>query len=246
MKKREAEGKETIYIHGSGTGTIVEDSRGEFTTDKIYYDLDKSKLGPHDVSDDAFHRNVELLVLAPSSDLIKTHIISPSTAYGLADNVFVQRGISNKSSVQVPFLIRAGIDRKQGGIEGKGLNIWPCVHIKEVGSAVQFLVEKALEGKTATGRDGYYFAETGEYIHKDTARKIAELLAARGIGKPEPVQFSDEEVEKYFRGTLLVGSTCRCRGERIRALGWKPQYNSEDFVKSLEAEVDNEIATTRH
>ncbi|GJJ11962.1 hypothetical protein Clacol_006200 [Clathrus columnatus] len=239
MKRREAEGKETIYIHCSSTGSIIEDSRGEFATDKIYHDLDKSKLGPHDVPDNALHRNVDLLVLAASSNLIKTHIISPSTVYGLADNVFVQRGISNKSSVQVPLLIRAGIDRQQGGVEGKGLNTLP------IGSAIRFLLEKAIEGKTATGRDGYYFAETGEYIHRDTARKIAELLAARGIGKPEPNQFSEEEVERYFRGTLLVGSSCRCRGERIRALGWEPQYNSEHFYESLEAEVDNEIAAAR-
>lgn len=82
----------------------------------------------------AYHRNVELMVLNASSEpgsKIKTHIILPSTIYGIADNAFTQNGVANNISMQMPELIRVGVARGQGGVLGKGQNVWPNVHIKE-------------------------------------------------------------------------------------------------------------------
>lgn len=81
--------------------------------------------------DTAFHRNVELLVLKSSEQGIKTHIVLPSTIYGVANHLLVQKGISNPTSIQMPQLILASIDRGQGGILGKGANLWPDIHISE-------------------------------------------------------------------------------------------------------------------
>lgn len=97
-------------------------------TDMIYSDLNPDQMNA--LPDTAFHRNVELMVLDASSK-VKTHIVSPPTIYGIADHALVQKGISNSISIQVPTLIRAGIDRGQAGMVGKGLNVWPLVHISE-------------------------------------------------------------------------------------------------------------------
>ena len=97
-------------------------------TDVVYSDLDADKINR--LPDTAFHRNVDLVVLS-ASPKVKTHIILPPAVYGIADHALAQKGISNPISVLIPMFIRYGIDRGQAGMVGKGLNVWPCVHISE-------------------------------------------------------------------------------------------------------------------
>lgn len=61
----------------------------------------------------------------------KTHIILPSTIYGIANNVLVDEDIANGHSIQVPALIRASVLRGRGGIVGQGKNLWPDVNIED-------------------------------------------------------------------------------------------------------------------
>ena len=62
---------------------------------------------------------------------LKSYIILPSTIYGLADNPLVQAGIQNPQSIQIPTLIKASLGRKQAGVVGKGIALWPDVHIDD-------------------------------------------------------------------------------------------------------------------
>ncbi|KIJ25469.1 hypothetical protein M422DRAFT_273560, partial [Sphaerobolus stellatus SS14] len=116
------------------------------------------------------------------------------------------------------------------------------------GSLIVFLLKAALEGKTATGWEGYYFGESGEHKQRDAYDAIARALHARGIGGLEPTQFSLEELVKYFGPletiyggipvTYILGTNARCKGDRARALGWKPTHTNEDFLSSIEPEVE--------
>lgn len=112
-----------------------------------------------------------------ASPRVRTHIVLPPTIYGIASHALVQKGISNAQSIQVPALVRASVERGQAGMVGKGANLWPNVHISDserrpaslfrrvlrspaVASAIATVFEAALAGKTATGREGYYFGGT--------------------------------------------------------------------------------------
>jgi hypothetical protein len=56
---------------------------------------------------------------------------------------------------------------------------------------------------TGHGREGYYFAENGEYMFYDVASKvIAEALVAKGIGTSEPTSFTEED---YKRTPIVSG-----------------------------------------
>lgn len=55
----------------------------------------------------------------------------PSTIWGIASNPLVDAGIQNPYSQQIPNLIRASLDRRQGGMVGKGLAIHPDVNIED-------------------------------------------------------------------------------------------------------------------
>ena len=65
------------------------------------------------------------------SGYIRAYFILPSTIWGIAEGVLVERGIQNPHSQQVPLLIRASLDRGRAGMVGKGENIWPNVNVKE-------------------------------------------------------------------------------------------------------------------
>ena len=65
------------------------------------------------------------------SGYARTYIILPSTIYGIEKNGLTEAGIQNPHSIQVPTLIRASLDRGQGGVVGLGKNKWPNVHIDD-------------------------------------------------------------------------------------------------------------------
>lgn len=62
---------------------------------------------------------------------VYTYIVLPSTIYGIATGRLVDLGIQNPYSIQIPALIKAGIDRGHAGLVGKGDNLWPNVHIDD-------------------------------------------------------------------------------------------------------------------
>lgn len=60
-----------------------------------------------------------------------TYSIVPGTIYGLASGRFIELGIQNPHSIQIPLLIRAGIARGHAGMVGKGVNLWPNAHVDD-------------------------------------------------------------------------------------------------------------------
>lgn len=65
------------------------------------------------------------------SGYVKTHIILPSTIYGIASGPLVDLDLQNAHSQQIPTLVDLGLERGQGGMVGEGRNMWPNVHINE-------------------------------------------------------------------------------------------------------------------
>ena len=114
----------------SGTGLLVDDARGEYPTETVYSDLNVAQLKA--IPPTAFHRKVDLLVIgADEEGYARTHIVLPSTVYGIAQHPLVEAGISNPYSMQIPLLIRSSLARKRAGVIGKGLSLWPSVHIDD-------------------------------------------------------------------------------------------------------------------
>jgi hypothetical protein len=64
----------------------------------------------------------------------------------------------------------------------------------------QILLDTILsDPNLAHGREGYYFAENGEYMLYDVAKAYSQALYDLGKGKnPEPTSFTAEEAQKYF------------------------------------------------
>lgn len=143
----------------------------------------------------------------------------PGLIYGLANNPLVDAGIQRPTSFALPALIKVALDRKQPGIVGKGLSLWPNVsnddserhihnghcryYLTSLSAADLYvaLFNAVIEypDKTGHGREGYYFGENGEESWSNISRAIGEVLVELGIiTDPEPTSFTEEELVKYF------------------------------------------------
>lgn len=70
----------------------------------------------------------------------------------------------------------------------------------EVAEFYQILFDATLsDTNTPHGREGYYYAENGEYKLHDVAKVYSQVLYDLGMGKsPDPTPFTADEVQKYF------------------------------------------------
>ena len=240
-------GKPVIYIHTSGTGVLIEDVRGKKGSDTLYNDLDPAHINT--LPDEQLHRDVDLLVSnsAEANPLLKAVIVLPPLIYGIGTGPF------NRTSMQLPVLVRAALKRHKAEVIGPGEATWNNVHIADLADAYIIIFDQLLaaygpEAKAdakpspylTTGREGYYFAENGKHSWRQLSEKIGEVLYKKGIIKSaEVTSFPEAEIEADVWGKyswILVGSQSNCKAERVRKLGWKPHRPS--LFDSVEEQVD--------
>ena len=112
----------------------------------------------------------------------------------------------------------------------------------EVGKFYHILFDAIVSGKQpASGRNGYYFLESGEYKQLTLVEVIANDLYACGkVVSPEAMQLSETDLDPdaYKLALLEMGTNARARGDRSRELGWKPSETTKDFYAGVQADVD--------
>ncbi|GBE86901.1 NAD-P-binding protein [Sparassis crispa] len=248
LRKRHATtGDLPILIHTSGTGELMDNAKGLYTTDTIYNDLDAAQT--ETLPPTALHRPVDLAVVrADAEGYARTHIVMPSMIYGIAGGPLVAAGISNSLSIQVPYLIRASLDRRQAGMVGRGVPVWSNVHIDDTADLFIVLFDAIVASpeKVGHGREGYYFGEAGEHKWADISRAIGSALVELGVStSAEPTTFTTEELIKYWGSEYwanISATNSRCRGNRGRALGWKPVHTPADMIAGIKPEIEALIA----
>ncbi|RPD68433.1 NAD-P-binding protein [Lentinus tigrinus ALCF2SS1-7] len=242
-----------VVMHTSGTGVLIDPRYilGNHITEDIYSDLDVEKLAA--IPPQAIHRPIDLLFLdADKEGYIRLVLVLPSLVYGTPSGVLSQTGIANKHSSGIPGLIRAAIERKRAGLIGAGQAIWNHVHIDDLVDLYALIATKLLTepDKVGLGREGYYFAENGEYLHYDLTMAISKALFGLGaVESEEPVRFLTEEdvqagalKERYLGAS---GTNSRARAERGRLLGWTPKKTIEDLWASIKPEAESIIQEMR-
>ncbi|KAJ7701214.1 hypothetical protein B0H17DRAFT_1046230 [Mycena rosella] len=239
LRKRHALGSLPIFINTSGTGVLADDAKGMHVTDTIYDDSDADQI--ETLAPTQMHRNVDLAITqADVEGYVKTYIILPSTIYGIASGRFVDMGIQNPHSIQIPALISASLDRGQAGMVGEGKNLWPNVEIHELADLyVQLYDAIVADDTTGHGRRGFYFGASGEHSLYDVGKAVGAALVALGKSKSaEPTTFTQEELGKYFQGSAYLGSNSRCRATRSHSVGWKPVKTTSDMLASIQPEME--------
>lgn len=127
------------------------------------------------------------------------------------------------------------VGRKEPGMVGKGLNIWPNVHIDDIAVSLinlfylvricadllhpyfqdlfEVVHKLALSGEKGNhGREGYFFGESGEHTLYAAGETIGQALVKEGVVKSStPTTFTKEDIDAYFGGVSsfrLTGLYC--------------------------------------
>jgi nucleoside-diphosphate-sugar epimerase len=213
----------------------------------VYNDLDPDQI--NGLADEQFHRDIDLFIVkaADANPLLKNVIDIPSLIHGIGTGPF------NRTSAQLPAVIRAALIRGKAEMIGPGEATWNNVHITDLVNGYMILLDQLLaaygpdakpDAKPSpyltTGRQGYYFAENGQHSWRQLAEKIGEVLRKKGIAKSSKVtSFPEDEVESALFGPFSwigLGSQSNSKVERLRKVGWKPHGPS--IFDSVEEQVD--------
>lgn len=246
-KRTEVTKKPAIYIHTSGTGVLFEDVRGNKGSETLYNDMNPTHINT--LPDAQPHRDVDLFIInaADANPLLKSVIVLPPLIYGIGTGLF------NRTSVQLPAIVRAALKRKKAEVIGLGEATWNNVHIADLVDAYIIILDHLLAayGPDAKpdaqpnpyltiGREGYYFAENGKHSWKDLSAKVGEVLLKKGIcNSSEVTSFPENEIESSLLGgytNFALASQSNSKAERVRKLGWKPYRPS--LFDSVEEQVD--------
>ncbi|KAH8091797.1 hypothetical protein BXZ70DRAFT_909660 [Cristinia sonorae] len=268
LRKRHATvGDLPIFIHTVETddamqGVLTTPDNGLKVGENVYDDADPKSIAS--LPPTQVHRDVDLaiveadeqgkpsvrntrlekILIANRLGYLKSYIILPSTIYGLADHALTKAGISNPRSIQVPLLIKASLRRGAPGVVGKGVSIWPSVHIDEVADLYIRILDGIVNNNPAVGHgaDGFYFGISDHHTWYELSKEIGRVMVQKGLTKSdEPTPFSDEELVKYFgsvEGGNYYGSTSRGIPNHSKAIGWDPKKTKKDLFASITPELE--------
>ncbi|KAL6249969.1 hypothetical protein RBB50_002270 [Rhinocladiella similis] len=238
QRQREGNG---YWIHTSGTlilgyETITKEAFGE-RLDKVFDDWEKVNeltSQPHE----APHRDVDEVVLAAGSEIVKTAIVCPPTIIGAG------RGPDNARSVQLYNATAAFLKHKQGFKVGKGENIWHHINVQDLSELYLLLGEAAVNGGSpATWNDqGYYLAENGSFVWGEVLEEVAKIAHKEGLLPDSTLKsYAPKEADQIMPfAAYMVGTNSRGVSERgKRLLGWTPKKRDiqAELVTTVESEA---------
>lgn len=191
--------------------------------------------------DQAFHRDVDKIVLAAASTVpaaVKPAIVAPPTIYGPG------RGPGNQRSIQVYQLARFGLRKGYVPYVGTGAVEWDNVHVHDLSDLLVTLVEAALDPRRSGdaevfGPRAYFLAENGTHSWGEVARWVADEAHRQGFLPEASVRQTDMEgikldgVSNASWGTNSKGTATRAR----KYLGWDPKG------RSLKEEIPDIVAS---
>ncbi|KAG4443179.1 hypothetical protein IFR05_001321 [Cadophora sp. M221] len=239
--------KPGFWLHLSGTGILCwkdmdTETYGEAPSQQPYDDVERvSDLTS--LPDSAFHRDVDKIVLAASSDVVKTAILCPPTIYGAG------RGPGNQRSRQVYNLVKTTLEQGQAPRLGKGLTEWDNVNVHDLSDLFVLLVEAAIVNKPDMdeklwGKEGYFLAENGHHVWGEVSKQVGESAFEKGYIKEKGTKAMSPEEAKEVAGFEALSWGLNSKGFAKRArkyLGWKPTGRSlKDeipFIVDSEAQI---------
>ena len=109
-------------------------------------------------------------------------------------------------------MAKVALKRMKAFAVGDGDNIWTQVHVQDLSEVFLALVTAALSpdgGKATWNKEGYYFAESGEFRWGDISSKISEVAFKNKLINHEGVDNVSKEEADELRaaGSYLWGES---------------------------------------
>ncbi|KAF2025323.1 NAD(P)-binding protein [Setomelanomma holmii] len=237
-----------FWLHTGGAGilcweTMRDDEKLGEWSDREYNDWTAVE-DLTDLPEDAFHKNVDEVVLSSGTDSVKTAILCPPTIYGRG------RGPSHTRSRQAYELANLILTGKYVPTIGQGKARWNNVHVADLAQLFVLLTEAAVANNTDEklwNQKGYYLVENGEHQWSDLARLMGKKATELGLvdGKLEEKSLSkDKAIEQAGFEAVSWGFNSRGKAERAKkVVGWKPKAPSievcvDEILKDEKSRID--------
>ncbi|ETN37862.1 uncharacterized protein HMPREF1541_07485 [Cyphellophora europaea CBS 101466] len=222
VAERAKQGKETIYIHTSGTSVLDDGAQGQFQGDKIYHDDKREEIDS--VPDDAPHRPIDLSIVRAQQALgtkAKIAIMVPPLIYGFNPK-------HKRLTIQIPTITRFALKHGYAPHLGKGLSVESQIHVLDLARAYIVLLHWIEQADPQELLDNpYFFCENGvEKSWLEVATEVGKGLYAAGkIQDPTPKTVPEDKYEDLFGpfSSAVIGLNSRSRAVRLRKLGWEPR-----------------------
>ncbi|KAF4991542.1 hypothetical protein FGRMN_7745 [Fusarium graminum] len=251
LAQRKAEtGRAVHYIHNSGTsnfgdrpvsGAYTESVPRVFSDkDDLYsYEKHREDLEPY------HQRTADVTVFDLGVETgVTTYIICSPLIYGRGTGLF------NKSSIQIPILIRSAIAGGEAIYAGDGLGSWNHTHIEDIAALYTLILAKTLaREEIPSGKDGLYFADAGQQTWFDIAKGISRVGHQLGMLPAQPKSVTLTEASRaWFDGDEHLTELALCshsltNGEKSRELGWKPLKDDSRWEETIAEEFDVALKT---
>ncbi|KAH7386207.1 hypothetical protein BKA64DRAFT_136350 [Cadophora sp. MPI-SDFR-AT-0126] len=239
-KQRELSGRETTFIHTSGTSSFYKITGWPY---EEFKDTDPILQTEKEVESLFPVRMVNVAVTEyAKAQGVRSFVIVPPLVYGKG------KGAWNQVSVQIPGSIRASISQQKTSKFETNTRT-PAVHISDLTTFYQCLISKVLSGDSIpSGENGYYFAISHYFNWWDVLENLATALYGRGLIKDPEIHFwpSDEVAASALNIPLpyvrvLWDSGLMVSTEKNTKIGWKPEWNKDRMLLSLEDEIQNVV-----
>ncbi|KAJ5873545.1 uncharacterized protein N7473_013418 [Penicillium subrubescens] len=237
-KRREANGKKAFFIHTSALSAFDDNTGWPFgevrDIDPVYF-LEKQ------CTDSYIVRQVDVLVAEQTQAAGLTGlIVMPPTLHGRGS------GTWNRLSPQIPALVKAAIKNKQVYKFPKDKEV-VLTHISDLTTFYAQLTEAILQKRALPAcQSGYYFTVSHSVRWWDILDRLAAAMHARVL-VDEPTTkiwpsdaFAAESlgVPVNFAHSIWDSSPkVVCVNKDL--IGWKPIWNSERLLESMDEEIND-------
>ncbi|KXS94225.1 hypothetical protein AC578_10919 [Pseudocercospora eumusae] len=244
QRQRES-GQQTYYIHSSVTAVFTAEAQWPYgqikDSDPDIFQKDKQACNTQGYSP---VRITNVVVAELSKELgVKSYNIALPTVHGRGF------GECRKTSVKIPAYLRLFLkERTVYRYEKEASET--AAHISDIVDLYALLVQKILSGDSAPeGENGYYFAFSHYAPSWKTNDELARLLLKKGLVDSAEVKTfaSDEEAGEKMGipaaviGTMLSNSGKNMIAENPYKIGWKPKWDEQRYLESLEKEIDDAL-----
>jgi nucleoside-diphosphate-sugar epimerase len=244
-KKETPQGPTPYIIHQSGTSNLSDRPHSNpgrkqphehtDTNSKDIYDFEKTL----EAGEPYTQRTAELAIIDTADAVgVKSVVIMSPTIYGIGS------GPGNKSSIQIPTLIRAVRKNGYAAVAGDGGQEWDHVSMDDLAALYELVAARIVSGvPVQTNKDGILFSETGRRSWRELAQAVIDAGVKLGaLPKDTPIKevSMQEAADSYGLGAAALFvelgflSNSRTKSDAARELGWEPKDGPDDYKKGVE------------
>ncbi|KAF8157248.1 hypothetical protein B0H34DRAFT_493076 [Crassisporium funariophilum] len=242
-KRKKQTGKAVYFIHTSGTSNLGDRPiTGQYSEQHVF--SDKENIHAYEKFRQSIEeydqRTADLVVVETGREVgVRTYIIMSPLIYGFGNVPF------KNQSLQIPWMMRVALQKRQAMVIGNGKGVWNYVHIADLTTLYELILAKLIAGESIPeGEKGIYFSQTGEFTWLDLAKSIAEVGYELGVlDSAEVKSVSLDEGAAALAGgnsqltELGFASYSRTKAELGKELGWAPVRTAKDWETNFIEEM---------